>query len=61
MIERYLTPVSYSNVPVEVIVDHWFVAHGKRYAVVYREHHGEPIHEVREEKHLTPVTHAEAA
>lgn len=51
-----MTLLPASAFPVEVSLDHYFVSYGKRYAVVFVMHHGEPIHYVREEAHLTPCT-----
>jgi hypothetical protein len=63
MSERYLTLVPPTTLPEEVEVEMWFRSHGKRYAVVFRMHHGEPLHYVREEAHLMPLeeTAADAA
>jgi hypothetical protein len=55
MSERYLTLLPPSSLLEEVEVELWFVSHGKRKAVVFRMHHGEPIHYVREEVHLMPL------
>ena len=51
---KFKTLLPACSEPEEVSVDHWFRADGKRYAVVYRLHHGEPIFHVREEKFLLP-------
>lgn len=62
--ERYLTPIAGSTVEREVEVYSWFQHKGKRYAVVFFEHHGEDLFNVREERFLTPCdeeTAAEAA
>lgn len=63
MAERYLTQLPPTGLEEEVEIDHFFVSHGKRYAVVFKMHHGEPIHYVREEVHLMPLeeTAADAA
>ena len=51
--ERVLTLLPYGHEPEEVEVSHWFVERGRRYAVVSRDHHGEPLFYVREERHIT--------
>jgi hypothetical protein len=63
MRERYLTLLPPTTLPEEIEIDHYFISHGKRYAVVFRMHHGEPLHYVREEVHLMPLeeTAADAA
>jgi hypothetical protein len=63
MIEQwYLTPVSFTALPMPVRVHMWFKDQGIRYAVVFRDNdHGQRFYEVREEKDLTPCAAAEAA
>lgn len=54
MTERFTTPISGTSVEREVEVHHWFRHKGVRYAVVFFDHCGEDLFNVREEKFLTP-------
>jgi hypothetical protein len=57
--ERYLTPIAGTSVEREVEVYQWFRHKGKRYAVVFFDHHGEDLFNVREECFLRPVNEHE--